>query len=63
MAAGSPVGILDLHGATPRFTVMVGTGGIGHGTFFLLEGNASLGREESKMKRNSTCGMISVLSG
>ena len=45
------VGILDLHGARPRFTVMVGTGGIGHGTFFLLEGNASLGREESRAGR------------
>jgi ribokinase len=45
------VGILDLHGVTPRFTAMVGTGGIGHGTFFLLEGNASLGREESRAGR------------
>jgi ribokinase len=51
VAARSPVGILDLRGATPRFTVMVGTGGIGHGTFFLLEGNASLGREESRAGR------------
>ena len=51
VAAGSIVGILDLRGVTPRFTVMVGTGGIGHGTFFLLEGNASLGREESRAGR------------
>ncbi len=27
---------------------MVGTGGIGHGTFFLVEGNETLGREESR---------------
>ena len=44
-------GLLDLRGAAPRFTTMVGTGGIGHGTFFLLEGNASLGREESRAGR------------
>jgi ribokinase len=43
--------ILNLHGARPRFTTMVGTGGIGHGSFFLLEGNASLGREESRAGR------------
>ena len=30
---------------------MVGTGGIGHGTFFLLEGNETLGREESRAGR------------
>jgi ribokinase len=45
------MGILDLRGVEPRFTAMVGTGGIGHGTFFLLEGNASLGREESRAGR------------
>ena len=27
---------------------MVGTGGIGHGSFFLLDGNETLGREESR---------------
>ena len=43
--------ILDLRGTAPRFTAMVGTGGIGHGTFFLLEGDASLGREESRAGR------------
>jgi sugar/nucleoside kinase (ribokinase family) len=31
-----------------RFGGMVGTGGIGHGSFFLLEGNETLGREESR---------------
>jgi sugar/nucleoside kinase (ribokinase family) len=33
----------------PRtFDGLVGTGGIGHGSFFLLEGNETLGREESR---------------
>jgi ribokinase len=31
-----------------RFSGMVGTGGIGHGSFFLLQGNTTLGREESR---------------
>jgi ribokinase len=31
-----------------RFRGLVGTGGIGHGSFFLLEGNQTLGREESR---------------
>jgi len=31
-----------------RFRGMVGTGGIGYGTFFLLDGNETLGREESR---------------
>ena len=30
---------------------MVGTGGIGYGSFFLLEGNETLGREESRAGR------------
>ena len=30
---------------------MVGTGGIGHGSFFLLDGNETLGREESRAGR------------
>jgi ribokinase len=51
MPRSTVAAILDLHGVAPRFTVMVGTGGIGHGTFFLLEGNASLGREESRAGR------------
>jgi sugar/nucleoside kinase (ribokinase family) len=32
-----------------RFTALVGTGGIGWGTFFRLQGNETLGREESRM--------------
>ncbi len=44
-------GLLDLKGSPPRFSGMVGTGGIGHGTFFLLEGAATLGREESRAGR------------
>jgi len=37
---------------SPRtFDGLVGTGGIGHGSFFLLEGNQTLGREESRSGR------------
>jgi ribokinase len=35
----------------PRFRAMVGTGGIGYGTFFLLDGSQTLGREESRAGR------------
>lgn len=31
-----------------RYTAMIGTGGIGSGAFFALEGNHTLGREESR---------------
>src|SRR6185436_18555498 len=31
-----------------RFKAMIGTGGIGSGSLFLLEGNHTLGREESR---------------
>ncbi len=34
-----------------RFRGLVGTGGIGHGSFMLLEGNQTLGREESRSAR------------
>ena len=34
--------------ASLRFRGLVGTGGIGHGSFFLLDGNEPLGREESR---------------
>jgi sugar/nucleoside kinase (ribokinase family) len=34
-----------------RYRGMVGTGGIGWGSFFLLHGNATLGREESRSGR------------
>jgi ribokinase len=37
--------------ASLRFRGMVGTGGIGYGSFFLLEGNETLGREESRAGR------------
>ena len=42
------VGLLDPASAGRKFRGIVGTGGIGHGSFFLLEGNETLGREESR---------------
>jgi ribokinase len=45
------VGILNLASRQLLFNGMVGTGGIGHGSFFLLEGNETLGREESRAGR------------
>jgi sugar/nucleoside kinase (ribokinase family) len=42
------VGLLKGGSLPLRFSGMVGTGGIGHGSFFLLEGNETLGREESR---------------
>jgi ribokinase len=42
------VGILRLGSVPLRFRGMIGTGGIGHGTFFQLDGNQTLGREESR---------------
>ncbi len=33
---------------TPLFEALIGTGGIGSGTFFALNGNTTLGREESR---------------
>jgi ribokinase len=33
------------------YQVMIGTGGVGHGSFFALEGNKTLGREESRAGR------------
>ncbi|MGO9308112.1 MAG: carbohydrate kinase family protein [Spirochaetia bacterium] len=45
------MGLLDLASCTPRFRSLIGTGGIGHGSFFLLEGNDTLGREESRSGR------------
>jgi len=47
----SGVGILRLGPGPLRFRGMVGTGGIGHGTFFLIEGSQTLGREESRQGR------------
>jgi ribokinase len=44
------VGLLNLP-ADLRFRGLVGTGGIGHGSFFALEGNETLGREESRSGR------------
>lgn len=37
-----------LGGLTPVYRGMVGTGGIGSGSFFLVTGNETLGREESR---------------
>jgi ribokinase len=45
-------GLLHLPAQTPlRYEALIGTGGIGTGTFFLLEGNHTLGREESRSGR------------
>jgi ribokinase len=45
-------GLLNLaSGARPRFEALIGTGGIGSGSFFLLDGNHTLGREESRSGR------------
>jgi sugar/nucleoside kinase (ribokinase family) len=51
--AGLPrEGILRLPPATrPRYEALIGTGGIGAGTFFLLDGDHTLGREESRSGR------------
>ncbi len=38
-------------GARLRYEVLIGTGGIGTGTFFLLDGDHTLGREESRSGR------------
>ena len=35
----------------PKYRVLIGTGGIGSGTFFELSGNQPLGREESRSGR------------
>lgn len=34
-----------------RYDIMIGTGGIGSGSFFLLNGDHTLGREESRSGR------------
>jgi ribokinase len=41
-------GLLALCGRRFRFHTLIGTGGIGTGRFFLLRGNHTLGREESR---------------
>lgn len=40
-----------LYLAQRRYEALIGTGGIGGGSFFQLEGNHTLGREESRMGR------------
>ena len=35
-------------GSEPRYDAMIGVGGIGSGRFFAVEGNHTLGREESR---------------
>ncbi len=40
--------ILNLTGGSLRFHTLIGTGGIGTGSFFLLRGDHTLGREESR---------------
>jgi sugar/nucleoside kinase (ribokinase family) len=50
-ATRKPEGLLDLGQQSLRFHTLIGTGGIGTGTFFLLRGNHTLGREESRSGR------------
>jgi len=40
--------LLNLEGKSLRFNTLIGTGGIGSGVFFLLRGDHTLGREESR---------------
>ncbi len=42
---------LNIPPSQRRFHALIGTGGIGHGTFFELMGNHTLGREESRSGR------------
>ena len=42
---------LNIDPSTFRYHALIGTGGIGAGTFFLLSGNHTLGREESRLGR------------
>jgi len=44
-------GVLNLAGIDLRFHTLIGTGGIGTGSFFLLRGDHTLGREESRSGR------------
>lgn len=48
-AGAPPTGILK--SGPLRFRALVGTGGVGSGSFFLLAGNHTLGREESRAGR------------
>ena len=43
--------LLNVRADARRFRGMVGTGGVGCGSFFLVEGNETLGREESRAGR------------
>jgi sugar/nucleoside kinase (ribokinase family) len=49
------MGILNLGARPARFRGLVGTGGIGHGSFFRVDGNETLGREESRSGRLLEC--------
>jgi ribokinase len=44
-------GLLNIQGRNLRFHTLIGTGGIGTGSFFLLRGDHTLGREESRSGR------------
>jgi ribokinase len=50
---------LALDPARRRYQALIGTGGIGSGAFFALNGNHTLGREESRsahfLKRRDSC--------
>jgi ribokinase len=43
-----PEGLLELEHRSLRYHTLIGTGGIGTGTFFQIRGNQTLGREESR---------------
>jgi ribokinase len=51
MRKGNPEGLLNIEGRDLRFHTLVGTGGIGTGSFFQLRGDHALGREESRSGR------------
>ena len=48
MGSRDPDGVLNLAGIDLRFRTLIGTGGIGTGSFFRLRGDHTLGREESR---------------
>jgi ribokinase len=51
MGERNPDGLLDIAGMDLRFHTLIGTGGIGTGSFFRLRGDHTLGREESRSGR------------
>jgi len=51
MGESTREGLLDIAGMELRFHTLIGTGGIGTGSFFRLRGAHTLGREESRSGR------------